>query len=68
MTTYDVFARKAHPEPLKYIGSVEAADDEEAVTTASLTQYGPEREWLEMVAVPHQAVILVFSEQKEPAS
>jgi 1,2-phenylacetyl-CoA epoxidase PaaB subunit len=66
MTTYDVFARKAHPEPLKYIGSVEA-DDDEAATTASLAQYGPEREWLEMVAVPQQAVIMVFSEQKEPA-
>jgi hypothetical protein len=32
---------------------------------ASLEKYGPESEWLEMVAVPHQQVIQVFPEPKE---
>jgi hypothetical protein len=63
--TYDVFARKEHPQPLTYIGSVEV-DQAEDVSQASLTQYGPESEWLEMIVVPHDKVILVFSEQKEP--
>jgi 1,2-phenylacetyl-CoA epoxidase PaaB subunit len=60
---YDVFARKTHPEPLVYIGSVEADDDQNAVT-ACLEKYGPESEWLEMVAAPQPAVIVVFSEQE----
>jgi hypothetical protein len=62
--TYDVFARKAHPDPLIYIGSVEvesAAD----VTRASLEKYGPETDWIEMLAAPHEKVIMVFSEHKE---
>ena len=61
---YDVFARKAHPEPLAYIGSVEVEQAGEAAK-ASLEKYGPESEWLEMVAVPHQKVIRVFPELKE---
>lgn len=63
-TTYDIFARKEHPEPLVYVGSVdvEKADD---VTQASLEQFGPESGWLEMVAVPHQEVIVVFPEKEE---
>jgi 1,2-phenylacetyl-CoA epoxidase PaaB subunit len=61
---YDIFARKTHPEPLVYIGSVEAIDANDAIK-ASLEKYGPEREWLEMVAVPHQAVIVVFPEPEE---
>lgn len=62
---YDVFARKEYPEPLTYIGSVEV-DSADDVSRVSLEQYGPESEWLEMVAVPRDKVILVFSEQKEP--
>jgi hypothetical protein len=61
--TYDVFARKEHPEPLVYIGSVEVESAEEIVP-ASLKQYGPESDWLEMIAVPHQQVIVVFSEKE----
>jgi hypothetical protein len=61
---YDIFARKEHPEPLVYIGSVEV-DHPTGITTASLEKYGPEERWLEMVAVPQQSVIVVFSE-KEP--
>jgi hypothetical protein len=62
-TTYDIFARKKHPEPLLYIGSVEV-EQAEQVAQASLEQFGPESEWLEMIAVPHQAVVLVFSEKE----
>ena len=65
-TTYDLFARKQHAEPLAYIGSVEVESAAE-VAEASLQQYGPAHEWLEMVAVPRQAVILVFSEKGSPS-
>jgi hypothetical protein len=61
---YDVFARKSHPEPLIYIGSVQVNEAGE-VARASLETYGPESEWLEMVAVPHRQVIRVFPEPKE---
>lgn len=63
-TTYDVFARKEHPEPLVYIGSVEVDNSDDATSTA-LKEYGPESEWLEMVAVPHQHIMVVFSEYEE---
>jgi hypothetical protein len=63
-TTYDIFARKEHPEPLVYIGSIEVETPEE-VAVMSLQQYGPESAWLEMVAVPQQQIIVVFSAQEE---
>jgi hypothetical protein len=62
-TTYDIFARKEHPEPLLYIGSLEV-EQAGQVAQASLEQFGPESLWLEMIAVPRQAVILVFSEKE----
>ena len=62
-TTYDVFARKEHAEPLIYIGSVEA-DSDEAVAQASLAAYG-QAEWVEMLSVPHHEIIVVFSPDKE---
>ncbi|MEM7343552.1 MAG: hypothetical protein AAF485_04870 [Chloroflexota bacterium] len=58
---YDIFARKEHAEPLIQIGSVDIEDPTE-IETMSLTQFG-ESEWVEMVAVPHQAIQVVFSEQ-----
>jgi hypothetical protein len=63
-TTYDIFARKEHPEPLVYIGSIEVETPAE-VAAMSLQQYGPESDWLEMVAVPQQQIIVVFSAQEE---
>jgi hypothetical protein len=63
-TVYDVFARRTHPEPLAYIGSVEVNEAGQAAR-ASLEKFGPESEWLEMVIVPHQKVIRVFPEPKE---
>ncbi len=65
-TTYDVYARKAHPDPLAYIGSVEVESGYE-VGQVSLATYGPEGQWLEMVAVPQQDVIVVFPEKGEEA-
>lgn len=59
-TTYDVFARKEYPEPLIYIGSVEVDDPTQASKTV-LEKYGPESAWLEMVIVPHEEIIVVFS-------
>ena len=61
---FDIFARKEHPEPLVYIGSVEV-DSADQVAEASLAEYGPETDWIEMLAVPHQEMITVFSEQQE---
>ena len=61
---FDIFARKEHPEPLVYIGSVEV-DSADQVAEASLAEYGPETEWIEMLAVPYQEMITVFSEQQE---
>ena len=63
MHIYDIFARKEHPEPLIYIGSVEV-EQAEQVAQASLDRFGPESKWLEMIAVPHKAVIMVFSEKE----
>lgn len=63
-TTYDIFARKTHPDFLEYIGSVEV-DNPDDVTRASLKKYGPESNWIEMLAVPQQKIITVFAEQAE---
>jgi len=63
-TTYDIFARKTHPDFLEYIGSVEV-DNPDDVTSASLKKYGPESNWIEMLAVPQEKIITVFSEQAE---
>jgi hypothetical protein len=63
-TRYDIFARKQHPEPLLYIGSIEAEKPED-VPAMSLQQFGPESDWLEMVAVPQQQIIVVFSAPEE---
>ena len=38
---YDIFARKEHPEPLLYIGSVEV-DHPADINIAGLEKYGPE--------------------------
>ena len=61
-TTYDIFARKEHPEPLTYIGSVEIENPDE-VSQVSLAHYGPDSEWLEMVAIPQRDIIVVFPEK-----
>jgi len=62
--TYDIFARKEHAEPLLYIGSVKA-ENAGNVTKACLKKFGPVSDWLEMVAAPHQKVIVVFPEKEE---
>ncbi len=61
---YDIFGRKEHPEPLVYVGSLQV-DGADQVADASLAAFGPASEWLEMLAVPHQEIITVFSEYEE---
>lgn len=61
---YEVFARKAHDEPLQHVGSVNAADDELAKSYA-WTLYDEER-WIEMCAVPRRAVIPITPHGRLP--
>jgi 1,2-phenylacetyl-CoA epoxidase PaaB subunit len=56
---YDVFARKARADPLRHVGRVVAPDDDLAQAYARAT-YDEER-WVEMVIVPREAVITVWS-------
>jgi len=57
MTVYEVFARKAHDDDLRHVGSVNAADDELARVYA-WTVYDEER-WIEMCVVPRDAILSV---------
>ncbi len=63
-TTFDVFARKEYPEPLVYVGSIDV-DDGEDTAKVSLEKFGPDSEWIEMLAVPHHKIVTVFSEHEE---
>jgi 1,2-phenylacetyl-CoA epoxidase PaaB subunit len=54
---YEVFARKAHTDELKHVGSVNAVDDDLAKAYA-WTVYD-EESWVEMCVVPRAAVIPV---------
>jgi 1,2-phenylacetyl-CoA epoxidase PaaB subunit len=56
---YDVFARKARAEPLHQVGSVVAPDNDLAMAYARAT-YDEER-WVEMMIVPRDAVIRLWS-------
>jgi len=61
---YEVFARKAHDEELKHVGSVNASDDELAKAYAWAV-YDEER-WVEMCVVPSNAVIPITPHGKLP--
>lgn len=61
---YEVFARKAHTEELKHVGSVNAVDAELAKTYA-WAMYDEEN-WVEMCVVPRHAIISVTSDGKLP--
>lgn len=61
---YEVFARKAHDEELKHVGSVNAADHDLAKVYA-WTVYDEER-WVEMCIVPRRAVISVTHSRHHP--
>jgi len=54
---YEVFARKAHDEELRHVGSVNAADEELAKAYA-WTLYD-EESWIEMCVVPRRAIVAV---------
>jgi 1,2-phenylacetyl-CoA epoxidase PaaB subunit len=56
---YEVFARKTREEPLRQVGSVVAPDDDLAMAYARAT-YDEER-WVEMMIVPRDAVIHLWS-------
>jgi 1,2-phenylacetyl-CoA epoxidase PaaB subunit len=56
---YEVFARKTRQEPLRQVGSVVAPDDDLAMAYARAT-YDEER-WIEMMIVPRDAVIPLWS-------
>lgn len=61
---YEVFARKAHGEELKHVGSVNAADDDLARIYA-WSIYDEER-WVEMCVVPRSAIVSVTHERQVP--
>ena len=56
---YDVFARKARIDPLHHVGSAVAPNDDLARAYARAT-YDEER-WVEMMIVPKQAIITLWS-------
>lgn len=60
---YDVFARKARIDPLHHVGSVVAPNDDLARAYARAT-YDEER-WVEMMIVPKQAIITLWSPGEE---
>jgi 1,2-phenylacetyl-CoA epoxidase PaaB subunit len=60
---YEVFARKTRQEPLRQVGSVVAPDDDLAMAYARAT-YDEER-WVEMMIVPRDAVIPLWSPGEE---
>ena len=62
---YEVFARKARPEPLRLIGSVVAPDQDLAMAYARAT-YDEER-WIEMAIVPKEAVVQLWGPGDEAA-
>jgi 1,2-phenylacetyl-CoA epoxidase PaaB subunit len=61
---YEVFARKAHDEPLQHVGSVNAADDDLARAYA-WTLYDEER-WIEMCVVRRGAIVPVTPGRRVP--
>jgi hypothetical protein len=50
---YRVFGRTEYPEPLEFQGTVTAADDGSAATTA-LERHG--RQWVELVLIPERSI------------
>ncbi len=63
---YEVFARRKRIDPLHLVGSVVAPDDDLAAAYARAT-YDEER-WVEMVIVPKDALIPLWSPGEETAS
>jgi 1,2-phenylacetyl-CoA epoxidase PaaB subunit len=64
LPVYEVFARVKHDEPLKHVGSVNAADDELAKAYA-WTLYD-EESWVEMCVVPRAAIVPITAHGKVP--
>jgi 1,2-phenylacetyl-CoA epoxidase PaaB subunit len=54
---YRVFGRTDYPEPLEFQGTVTAADDGTAATTA-LERHG--RRWVELVLIPERSILWIL--------
>jgi len=64
LPVYEVFARSKHDEPLKHVGSVNAADDDLARAYA-WTLYD-EESWVEMCVVRRDAIVPITPHGKVP--
>jgi len=64
LPVYEVFARAKHDEPLRHVGSVNAADDELAKAYA-WTLYDEEK-WIEMCVVRREAIVPITEHGKVP--
>jgi len=64
LPVYEVFARAKHDEPLRHVGSVNAADDELAKAYA-WTLYD-EESWIEMCVVRREAIVPIMEHGKVP--
>lgn len=61
---YEVFARAAHDEALRHVGSINAADEDLARVYAWSTY--DEETWIEMCVVPRSAILPVTRHGKLP--
>lgn len=61
-TEYQIYGRKAYETPLTLIGQVRL-DSQQALEEAALKEVGAEG-WIELVAIPHDAMIYVTREEK----
>ncbi len=56
--TFQVYGRKAHAEPLAFLGRLEA-EDGAGLRAKALTQFG-DAGWVELVAFPEEAIVQVI--------
>ena len=59
--TYQIYGRKAYETPLTLVGEVKL-DAEAALNQAVLAEVGAEG-WVELVAMPHEAMIYLIEEE-----
>ncbi len=64
LPVYEVFARKSHDEPLRHVGSVNAADDE--LAKAYAWSLYDEEKWVEMCVVLRSAIIPITGHGRVP--
>jgi hypothetical protein len=63
MTEYLIFAHRSYEQPLELLGPLrlegEAETDHAGLVEAAVAQFGSQ-EWIEMIAIPHAAVVQVI--------